>query len=259
MPKTISILGCGWLGLPLAQSLLKNGFRVSGSTTSPDKVEVLKNAGIEPFLINIENSISRIDEFLKADILIISITSKNTDAFKNLLLKIGNSPVQKVIFFSSTSVYGDSAKVVTEESPVSGSLAEIEALFKNSTSFQTTILRFGGLLGGTRHPGSFFTNKIVLEPDAPVNFIHRTDCIRIIEAVIANNVWGETFNCCADTHPTKREFYTHCAISLGLEPPQFADKSNGGFKAVSNAKLKERLQFQFSFPDVMNLPQPEDF
>ena len=28
----ISILGCGWLGLPLAKALLKNGFSVKGST-----------------------------------------------------------------------------------------------------------------------------------------------------------------------------------------------------------------------------------
>lgn len=32
--KTISILGCGWLGLPLAKKLVENQWIVNGSTTS---------------------------------------------------------------------------------------------------------------------------------------------------------------------------------------------------------------------------------
>ena len=30
----VAILGCGWLGLPLAIKLLKSGYHVNGSTTS---------------------------------------------------------------------------------------------------------------------------------------------------------------------------------------------------------------------------------
>jgi len=33
----ISILGCGWLGLPLAKAILENEFSVKGSTTSREK------------------------------------------------------------------------------------------------------------------------------------------------------------------------------------------------------------------------------
>ena len=39
--ETITILGCGWLGLPLAQTLVKEGYSVKGSTTTEDKLEVL--------------------------------------------------------------------------------------------------------------------------------------------------------------------------------------------------------------------------
>ena len=34
----VSILGCGWLGLPLAKSLIEKGFSVNGSTTSVEKI-----------------------------------------------------------------------------------------------------------------------------------------------------------------------------------------------------------------------------
>ena len=47
----ISILGCGWLGLPLAKALLENSFLVNGSTTSIEKLSVLENSGIQGFQI----------------------------------------------------------------------------------------------------------------------------------------------------------------------------------------------------------------
>ena len=66
MMTQISILGCGWLGFPLAKALVSKGFSVKGSTTSDEKIAVLKNAGIEPFLIALsENKTSgKLTEFL---------------------------------------------------------------------------------------------------------------------------------------------------------------------------------------------------
>ena len=44
----ISILGCGWLGFPLAKALLSKGLSVKGSTTSSEKLATLEKAGITP-------------------------------------------------------------------------------------------------------------------------------------------------------------------------------------------------------------------
>ena len=52
--KHISIIGCGWLGLPLAKQLTEKGYVVKGSTTSVEKLSLLKNYGIEPYLISID-------------------------------------------------------------------------------------------------------------------------------------------------------------------------------------------------------------
>src|SRR5574343_621841 len=46
--EKIAILGCGWLGLPLAKSLLSKGYEVKGSTTSESKLVILKNAVSSP-------------------------------------------------------------------------------------------------------------------------------------------------------------------------------------------------------------------
>ena len=63
----ISILGCGWLGLPLAKALLENGFLVKGSTTSVGKLSVLENLGIQAFQIELsETKIQgEVDSFLE--------------------------------------------------------------------------------------------------------------------------------------------------------------------------------------------------
>ena len=75
----IGIIGCGWLGLPLAKEFISNNYKVKGSTTTKEKLKILKNQGIEAYLIEIaENSISdSIDSFLyELDILIVDIPPK---------------------------------------------------------------------------------------------------------------------------------------------------------------------------------------
>ena len=48
----IGIIGCGWLGLPLAKEFISNNYKVKGSTTTKEKLEILKTEGIEAYLID---------------------------------------------------------------------------------------------------------------------------------------------------------------------------------------------------------------
>ena len=152
--KDVSILGCGWLGKPLAVSLLEAGYSVKGTTTSEIKVDELEALDIETYLINIED-FEEYDLFLQSDILIVAITSKNIDAFESLVDQIQNSSIQKVLFISSTSVYPNTNSVITEDNQtVEKPLATIENLFRNNNYFETTIIRFAGLFGPGRHPAT---------------------------------------------------------------------------------------------------------
>ena len=54
--KKIAILGCGWLGLPLAKKLIESGYTINGSTTRPEKIKTLRDNGIQPFLIKLSDS-----------------------------------------------------------------------------------------------------------------------------------------------------------------------------------------------------------
>jgi len=74
--KTISILGCGWLGKPLAIKLIKKGNLVKGSTTSKHKFKEFDNLGIQPYLISLENLKENINDFLNTETRIKNITKK---------------------------------------------------------------------------------------------------------------------------------------------------------------------------------------
>jgi nucleoside-diphosphate-sugar epimerase len=158
---------------------------------------------------------------------------------------------------SSTSVYDDKNKTFSEsdggESAQSPLLA-IENLFRDSDKFTTTIVRLGGLIGYSRNPGRFFKpGRPVSNPDSPVNLIHRDDCIGIISQIVVQEAWGEVFNCCADTHPTKREFYTQASQSIGAPAPEFTNSDDRSFKIISNQKVKRILRYEFLHPDLMKI------
>ena len=251
MKQEISILGCGWLGFPLAVSLINKGYTVKGSTTSVSKLENLKSEGIIPFLIDLNNLDNNIQQFLSSEILIISVTYKNID-FKKLIQEIEKSEIKKVLFISSTSVYNNTNQVVTEETPTNNSeLNKIEDLFKLNNTFQTTIIRFGGLFGYDRKPGNFIPqNKIIENPEGFINFIHRNDCVRIIELLVSKNIWNEILNACADSHPTRRNFFTNEKLKLGKEVPLFNEHSANEYKIISAEKLKSMLDFNFEYSDL---------
>ena len=234
---------------------MAQGYRLKTSTTSPARLPTLAALPSEAHIVDIGKPLDDIDAFLQSSTLIVNITSKDIDGFERLVRKIEMSEIEAVLFVSSTSVYPDSCKLVSEtageESP-DHPLVDIENLFLQSRQFRTTIVRFAGLIGGSRHPGRFFRGgKTVRNPDANVNLIHRDDCIDIIDRIVANGLWGETFNACADTHPSKREFYTQAAKMAGAPLPEFEDSGERSYKIVDNRKLKRVLGYAFRHPDLM--------
>ncbi|UKN00227.1 dTDP-glucose 4,6-dehydratase [Paracrocinitomix mangrovi] len=251
----ISILGCGWLGIPLGKKLAKNGFNVKGSTTSTSKIAVLEDAHISPFLIGSDLDKSVLRDFLKAEILIVSTPPMELSFWHSMLPEIEKSTVSKVIFFSSTSVYEKSASEITELSQTKDNkLSAAEEYFINNPHFETTIIRFGGLIGPDRNPAFFFKNgKKIKNPKGPVNLIHQQDCIGIVLEIIKKESWGEIYNACSNSHPTKMEFYSKCALDFNQSVPLVDNESQTEIKIVSPAKIITKLGYNFVFNDLMNI------
>ena len=253
--NTISILSCGWLGEPLAEYLLSLGYSVKGATTSSDKLQRLSDKGIEAYQLRFEDLNDEMREFLNSEILFMNLTIKDIELYKQFLPLLEQSPIKKLILISSTVVYKNSEKPVDENSDLNESpWVAIECLLKDNKNFQTTVLRFSGLFGGNRKPGNFLSGKKVKNAEAPVNLIHLDDCVQIINEVIKQNAWGQCFNCCADTHPSKKEFYTKAADVIGVDRPIFDEEvgGNSSFKLITNDKLKRSLNYEFIYPDLMD-------
>jgi nucleoside-diphosphate-sugar epimerase len=248
----ISILGCGWLGSALARHLAAQGYRVYGSTRSQPPSRALP--GITHFVIDTHASGEDYAAFLESDVLVIAIPSKEVAAFQRLVSQIEASSLRKVIFISSTSVYPLTNGIVTEETALKSSpLAEIEQLFIGSPVIDATILRFGGLFGYDRQPGHFFRpGRTIASPEGYVNMIHQDDCIRIIEAIIRQDRWGQVLNACADDHPTRRAFYTQEAAKVGRTDLSFEEASENQYKIVSSEKLKRCLGYEFVYANLVD-------
>jgi len=263
MPQNVSILGCGWLGFPLAVSLIKKGYKVKGTTTSSAKLSTLSQVGILPFFISIseEKVTGDMTLFLQdSSILIINIPPKMRENAANKFSKkismlipyIEKSSVTKVIFVSSTSVYGSSLEVITEDTlpnPVTETGKELvisENLLRKNSSFKTTILRFGGLIGEDRHPVIYLAGRTNLkDAQAPVNLIHREDCVGIIEEIIQKNIWELIFNGIHPQHPSREEYYTIKAKEIGLPLPEFDGEVASKGKLINSKNLERVLNYSF--------------
>lgn len=256
-------MGCGWLGFPLAKVLVKNGHEVHGSTTSKGKIPELEGAGIKAFFIALsENGIDGpITGFLEqVSTLIVNVPPRlrttpqesYVQKMQLLLDAITASEVEKIIFISSTSVYGDIEGDVTESTtpePITASGKQLllaEKLFALAPNLQTSIVRFGGLIGPHRHPAVNLSKKKQLSNgNIPINLIHLDDCIRIITTIMEKGYWGELFNAVYPYYPTKRDFYTEEALKMGLSKPTYTIENRKKGKKVLSDRLINVKKFDF--------------
>ena len=264
--STISILGCGWYGLALAETLIERGYRVRGSTTTPRKLEVLRTRGIDAYLLDIgpELEPSGLAGFFESGALVLNIPPGRSAGVKErhpgqvaaVARAVSTSPCDFVVFISSTSIYPELNRSVTEadgESPdkTSGrALRAAEDLLMAHRGFDCTVLRMAGLIGPGRLPGNFLSGKSdVGRGDAPVNLVHRDDAVESTCVILEHQVRNEVFNIVADEHPLRRDYYTRAARAIGVPAPGFVTESECAWKIVSGEKFKQQLGYTYRHPD----------
>ncbi|WP_423146654.1 SDR family NAD(P)-dependent oxidoreductase [Rubrolithibacter danxiaensis] len=263
--KYISVLGCGWLGFPLAKELRNKGFFVRGATTTTDKLSILKAEKIDPFLVQFNPSLTsnRGEEFFETDILIVNIPPKGKpelflEQIKEIVKLIKKNEISHVLFVSSTSVYSEQNKEVTEEnfpqpdSEVGKALLNAEELFMKLNGSKNTVIRFAGLTGPGRDPGRFLSGKKdISNGRAPVNLIHMEDCIGLILSVIEKKCWGFRFNACSPDHPSREAFYQLAAKKGNFSTPEFKDELLS-WKKINSRNIPALLGYQYKVSDWMS-------
>ncbi len=268
--NSISILGCGWLGLSLGEYLVRNNYQVKGSTTRPEKLAQISALGMEAFQLSVGEKVEgeRVAEFFQSDILILNIPPGRRqpdveDRYPRQVRLIAaaaeRSGIKHCIFVSSTGVYPAEGQVQIATNPTAPSTASGRALvacenyLQGLDSFSTTILRLAGLIGGERHPGRWFAGKKDLRGgQVPVNLVHRDDCIQAIEAIMVQEKWGQVYHLCADEHPLKAKYYPAMAERLGLTPPTYLEEEEGpAYKVIDNSQIVTALGLNLHYPDPL--------
>lgn len=263
----ISIIGCGWLGSKTANYLSLNGYKVKGSATNKNSLLSLNEKSIDGYLVKIAENLSDSiinRDFFKCDVLIISLkpNRQNDDngLFEKQIKTIGeiakDHNIKKIIFWSSTSVYGDDNTIVNEKTelnpsrPSGKSLKNAEHYLLNQTEFSTVILRLGGLIGYDRNP--YETVKLKRKAGSlhvPVNLVHADDVILITQKVIEESHSNVIYNTVSDAHPLRILYYENALKKLNTIPDNFNIESNNNFKIVDNSKIKKELRYSFLVSD----------
>lgn len=271
--KKVAIVGLGWLGMPLALSLTARGWQVTGSKTTQDGVEAARMCGIESCVLKLEPDLlcepDDLDALMNVDALVITLPARRSGTGENFYLQAMQEIVDsalayhipRIIFTSSTSVYGDASGTVKENTPrhpvtASGrTLKELEDWLHNLPGTSVDILRLAGLVGPARHPGRFFAGKTAPDGQHGVNLVHLEDVISAITLLLQAPKGGHIYNLCAPGHPARALFYPAMARQLGLPEPQFLDSLPGEKgKVVDGNRICHELGFEYEYPNPMTMP-----
>ena len=267
----ISVVGCGWLGLPLAINLQESGHNIVATCRSQQKADKLTQLGFDAECFELGDKLghSRLDKLFNSKVLVLNVPvgrkSPNTEHFvqhmQALLNFAANSQIQNLIFISTTSVYGDISGTVTEKSPThpqtqSGQInLSVEALVKENFAGSSTIIRAAGLVGKDRHPANYLAGKIgLLNPDNIVNLVHQDDVVCAIKTVIERNIWGQTLHLSSIEHPTRVQYYNWAADNLGLSAPTFTQGTGVALgKKIDASKSLHILGLSLKYPSPFDM------
>lgn len=277
---SVSIIGCGWLGQALAQHLLEKNVQVIASYQSEASRDTLFNLGIcaaqliLPLPKNILNfkQLASVDgvekQLFQQKTMIIAIPPQLKRGRVDYPLKIkqlvhlaqlGNT--KHIILLNSTAIYNGLAGEVSEGSELAVNADKVASLLAaeqalNGFSKRVHILRLAGLVGPNRHPGKFLQAKRTFsDASAPVNLVHQTDVINILDKLIHQEITNECktiYNVVSNTNCQRQQYYQVAAQSLNLPVPTFAKEASAstGKKVIGN-RLRNELSYQFYHDDLL--------
>jgi nucleoside-diphosphate-sugar epimerase len=275
----VLIIGCGYVGLPLAAELVRQGHEVFGVRRSEASFAEMTEVGVTPIAADItqRENLQRIQGPFDWVVNTTSSSGGGVEDYhrvylegnRNLIEWLAANPPKKFVYTSSTSVYGqDDGSVVKENSvadPASDTgkvLVQTEKLLLDAArdkKVPAVVLRVAGIYGPDR--GHFFQQymrneaKIPGKGDRVTNMIHQTDLIGAIIAALKNARAGEIYNVVDDEPVAHVHFFRWLSETLGKYMPPFAPEEEGVWKKrgvtnkkVSNRRLKMELGYQFKYP-----------
>lgn len=266
--KRIAIIGCGYVGRALGETLAAAGHDVIGTTTTPARVAEIEAAGITPQIIELSQAEPLHALLGDRDAVFLTVAAGRgrrdyaevyLNGVKNLLRAAEGTAVRRIIYTSSTQVYGqDDGSWVDESSPTQPQsqngriLLEAEhallagvAELTGDASVRATVVRLGGIHG----PGRDLNKRILAaagqaraDGNAFVNLIHRDDIVAALVRLLEVGFEG-ALNLTDGAPVTRKELYDQVIASAGLPPIRWeaSDTSAGLGKRVRNDLARKTL------------------
>lgn len=256
--KKITIIGLGWLGLPLAEKLQQQGWQVQGTKRTPTESSV-KCVAFELTDFHMETLPS---DLLDCDTLFINLPpstcspTQYDSGIKRLVSAAILQNVAHILFISSTSVLPMKSGDFDEstEIPPENWLGNLEKWLL-SQSVHVDVLRLAGLVGKQRHPVFHLAGKSNLSgAEQPVNLVHLNDCLSAIYLLLSKPNGQRLFHLCAPHHPSKQAYYSEMARRLSLAPLHFSDENQPLVRKIVAEKICTILDFCYQHPDPYRFP-----
>lgn len=273
------IVGCGYVGLPLGEELVRLGHEVVGVCRSAERGQAVTRAGLRAVVADITRPVDVAGLPGPFDWVVNCAASGGGSAAdyrqvylegtRNLLGVMADAPPKKYVYTSSTGVYGQNDGMgVKETSPTEPEaetarvLVETEGALMGAfreRAFPAVILRVAGIYGPGR--GHLFKQylrneaRILGKGERILNMIHRDDVVGLILAALRNGRPGEVYNAVDDEPVAEIHFFRWLSETLGKWLPPFAgdgetaERKRGiTNKKVQNRKVKVELGYQFRYP-----------
>lgn len=272
----VMIFGCGYSGTAIAKAFAGSGIRISGTTRSADKVELLTKQGIEAFVFDGATIDPALAEAMQsATHLVQSIApGKAGDPLLKLAqlnLRALMPKLEWVCYLSTVGVYGDHKGAwVSEQTPLhpvsDRSVERVEAedgwlRLGVRLGIPVAVLRLAGIYGPGRNAFCNLekgTARRLIKANQVFNRI-RVEDIGACAKFLSDRSLGGIYNVTDDEPNAPQDIIVEAARLMGVEPPPeqpfetaeltpMARSFYGENKRVSNAKLRS-LGFLFRYPE----------
>ena len=271
----VAILGCGYVGAALGRALAAAGHDVLGTTTTPARVPALQALGLTPAIVELADTEKL--RILLVDRTVVYLTvaagggrhdyrTVYLDGVRHLLGAVRGTAVRRIIYTSSSAVYGrqDGAWVDETTAPepadergrvlfeAERTLLEGAAQRGGDPPVVATIVRLSGIYGPGRDPAAWAARTAGTtrtDGDAYLNLIHVDDIIEALVRLLTVPYAG-VLNLSDDAPTPRRAFYDRLISAAGLAPVRWAeaDAPPALGKRIRNDLIKRTLGLSLNYP-----------
>lgn len=293
-PTSALIAGCGYIGLRAARQFVAAGVRTFAITRGEQKAGELRAEGIEPIVMDLGCS-SDWPPLPDADVVLWCVGYERVpgvdrsavwfDGLRRLMASVPSRSIEndcgrRVIYTSSTGVYGDGAGADVDELTPAIPVTEggkaclaAEALLQELAAAghgEVISLRLAGIYGPDRLLRRISEIRggapITSAPDDWLNLIHADDAVRMIlfaasASELSNHMTDRAIviNVVAAGSVNRRQYYEELARVVGAPTPVFSSSTSaaaghsdrpargrsGNRRVISRLRKQLAVQFQF--------------